>query len=311
MTASTDHRTGGAARQVNPIDLAVGVACAVWVVMTLWSGMLTGGAGLPAIPQTITSLALVVAVFGHMLKHLGVTLAAAFFSVAAVVEWAFEQANITFGGFIWGDLRYGHLPMLGPHIGSVPLIVPVGMTALLWPVYVIVNVLLDGKIVVNPRTLRPWQVVWHCVLYGMLHAWIAFLANGFCTKFGVYEWVGKSRALSAQDSFFGDPALPLGWTVWGFVVTLVISFVLIPTLGKDALRWSSARPLSWVDAAPIVVIGSYAFALCLNPVNKSVGSVTFFMFGFISLLVCYRFVGLMAQQDRSSSTLEASVQGPR
>ncbi|MUL62963.1 hypothetical protein BOO86_00685 [Mycobacterium sp. CBMA 234] len=305
MTANADERTNSRARQMNSVDIALGVACVTWVVMTTWSGITTGGAGLPVIPQTITSLALVVAVFGHMLKHLGVKLASAYFVMATVVEWAFEQANISFGGFVWGDLRYGHISMLGPHIGSVPLLVPVAMTALLWPVYVIINVVLDGKIVVDPRTLRPWQVVWHCVLYGMLHAWIAFLANGFCTKFGVYEWVGKSKALAPQDSFFGDPALPLGWTVWGFVVTLVISFVLIPTLGHDALAWSAARPLSWVDAAPIVVIGSYAFALFLNPVNQSVGSVILFMFGFISLLSLYRFVAIMVEQNRSRVVLKA------
>jgi hypothetical protein len=311
MIASTDEGTSSQVRRANPIDLALGIACVTWVVMTTWSGIQTGGAGLPLVPQTITSLALVVAVFGHMLKHLGVKLASAYFVMATMVEWAFEQANISFGGFIWGDLRYGHLSMLGPHIGSVPLLVPVAMTALLWPVYVIINVVLDGKIIVNPRTLRPWQVVWHCVLYGMLHAWIAFLANGFCTKFGVYEWVGKSKALSPQDSFFGDPALPLGWTVWGFVVTLVISFVLIPVLGKDALAWSATRRLSWVDAAPIVVIGSYAFALFLNPVNQSVGSVILFMFGFISLLALYRFVAIMLEQNGSSATLKASVHGSR
>ncbi|MGB8405438.1 MAG: hypothetical protein WCE30_15355 [Mycobacterium sp.] len=311
MIASTDDGTSSQVRRSNPVDVALGIACVTWVVMTTWSGIQTGGAGLPIVPQTITSLALVVAVFGHMLKHLGVKLASAYFVMATMVEWAFEQANISFGGFIWGDLRYGHLSMLGPHIGSVPLLVPVAMTALLWPVYVIVNVVLDGKIVVNPRTLRPWQVVWHCVLYGMLHAWIAFLANGFCTKFGVYEWVGKSKALSPQDSFFGDPALPLGWTVWGFVVTLVISFVLIPMLGEDALAWSATRPLSWVDAAPIVVIGSYAFALFLNPVNQSVGSVILFMFGFISPLALYRFVAIMLEQNSSSATLKASVHGSR
>jgi hypothetical protein len=47
MTASADERTSSQARQANPIDVALGVACVVWVVMTLWSGMLTGGAGLP------------------------------------------------------------------------------------------------------------------------------------------------------------------------------------------------------------------------------------------------------------------------
>ncbi|MFE3193059.1 hypothetical protein ACFXHA_28880 [Nocardia sp. NPDC059240] len=299
MSTSTNDRTRGEVRRVNPVDVALGVACLVWVGMTLWSGIQTGGKGLPVIPQTITSLALVVAVIGHMLKHLGVRLAAAYFVVATAIEWSFEQANISFGGFVWGDLRYGQLSMLGPHIGSVPLLVPIAMVALLWPVYVIINVVLDGKILVDPRSLRPWQVVGRCLLYGMLHAWLAFLTNGFCTKFGVYEWVGKSGALPPQDSFFGDPALPIGWTVWGFVTTLIVSFVLIPAFGRDALTRSQTRPLAWVDAAPIVVIGSYAFALYLNPVNESVGSVILFMFGFISLLALYRFAAVLTAVPRT------------
>ncbi|AMT70337.1 hypothetical protein [Mycobacteroides immunogenum] len=296
MRADSENRTKNEARRASPMDVALGLACVVWVVMTLWSGISTGGAGLPVIAQTVTSLALVVAVFGHMLKHLGVKMASAYFVIASIVEWAFEQANISFGGFVWGDLRYGDTPMMGPHIGSVPLLVPVGMVALLWPIYVIINVILDGRIVVNPHTLRPWQVVWHCVLYGMLHAWIAFLANGFCTKFGIYEWVGKSRALAPEDSFFGDPALPIGWAIWGFLITLIISYVLLPLLGKDALTQSEQRRLSWVDAAPVVVIGAYAFGLFLNPVNESVGSVILFMFGFISLLALYRFSAVLLNQ---------------
>lgn len=301
MSISTGSGPKSRMRRASPMDTALGVACVLWVIMTLWSGISTGGAGLPVAAQTITSLALVVAVFGHMLKHLGVKLTLAYFVIASVVEWAFEQANISFGGFIWGDLRYGAIPMMGPHIGSVPLLVPIGMVALLWPVYVIINVILDGKIVVNPRLLRPWQVVWHCVLYGMLHAWIAFLANGFCTKFGIYEWVGKSRALAPEDSFFGDPALPIGWAIWGFLITLIISFVLLPTLGADALTQSAQRQLSWVDAAPIVVIGAYAFGLFLNPVNDSVGSVILFMFGFISLLALYRFSAVLLNQANPES----------
>ncbi|MGH3561759.1 MAG: hypothetical protein ACRDTN_08160, partial [Mycobacterium sp.] len=80
--------------------------------------------------------------------------------------------------------------------------------------------------------------------------------------------------------------------------------------GKDALAWSTARPLSWVDAAPIVVIGSYAFALFLNPVNQSVGSVILFMFGFISLLALYRFVALMMEQNGPRVALKASLPSP-
>ncbi|MGH9208731.1 MAG: hypothetical protein ACRD1G_19660, partial [Acidimicrobiales bacterium] len=72
MTTDTRDPTSSQARQVNPIDVAVGVACVIWVVLTMWSGIVTGGEGLPVIPQTIMSLALVTAVLGHMLKHLGV-----------------------------------------------------------------------------------------------------------------------------------------------------------------------------------------------------------------------------------------------
>ncbi len=167
MSTSTDNRTNSQARQANPIDIALGVACVVWVVMTLWSGISTGGAGLPVVAQTITSLALVVAVFGHMLKHLGVKLALAYFVIASVVEWAFEQANISYGGFIWGDLRYGDIPMMGPHIGNVPLLVPVGMVALLWPIYVIIS---DSRRQDRGRSARPATVAGCLALRAVRHA---------------------------------------------------------------------------------------------------------------------------------------------
>jgi hypothetical protein len=51
-----------------------------------------------------------------------------------------------------------------------------------------------------------------------------------------------------------------------------------------------------------VVIGSYAFALFLNPVNKSTGSVILFMFGFISLVALYRFVAVLLTQSADRAT---------
>ena len=40
-----------------------------------------------------------------------------------------------YGGFIWGDLRYGDIGMFDLHVGSVPIAVPVLMAAILWPTY--------------------------------------------------------------------------------------------------------------------------------------------------------------------------------
>ncbi len=272
------------------LDKVIGLGCVVFVGLSAWAATVPGGSGLPPTAQAIMTVAVVLLLLGHMSKHLGLSLMASFFLCAAGIEWAFEQINISLGGFIWGDLRYGHSAVLGPHLGSVPILVPLLMAAILWPTYAIVNLALDGRMVVDPRSLKWWQIVWRCLLYGMVHSWYMFVFDSLCVEWGLYHWVGRSLNYPAADAFFGDPTAPRGWAIYVFVAMLVFSFVMVPLLGKTAVNRAARARLAWPDAAPIVFMGVTGVQMYLNPINQSAANIALWTLGFFAIFVGYRLV---------------------
>ncbi|MEB4209534.1 hypothetical protein [Mycobacterium sp. 94-17] len=287
------------------LDKIVVSACAVFAVLTGWAALGPGGMGLPIVAQALLTASLLALLLGHMWKHLGSALMAAFFLTGSAVEWVFEQTNISFGGFIWGDIRYGDIGVFNVHLGDVPLAVPVLMAALLWPTYATVNLALNGRVVVDPRSVTWWQNLWRCGLYGLVHSWLMLIFNGDCEKFGLYRWVGRSLKNSSADMFLGDPAAPRGWAIYVFVTMVAFTFVMVPSVGKAAVRRGGTQVLRWSDGAPIVLFGAMALMVYVNPTNKTVGNVALWTMGFFALFVAYRFVDLM--RGRRTATIPSTT----
>jgi uncharacterized protein YhhL (DUF1145 family) len=278
------------------LDKLIGGSCVVFVAISAWAAAGPGGLGLPVAAGAVLLAALMVLLLGHMWKHLGVMLLAAFFVTGAAVEWVFEQANISFGGFVWGDIRYGDFGAFSVHLGDVPIAVPLLMAVLLWPTYAMVNLALDGRVVVDPRAMAWWQTGWRCALYGMVHSWLMLVYNGDCEKFGLYRWVGRSLERPPADMFLGDPTAPRGWAIYVFITMLVFTVVMVPLLGKSALNDAADRPLAWSDGAPILLFGVMGVMGYLNPVNATVGNVALWTMGFFAGFVGYRFAAMMRAQ---------------
>lgn len=289
------------------LDKTIGAACVLFIALNAWAAAGPGGLGLPVAAQAVTAAALLVLMLGHMWKHLGSALMLAFFATGAVIEWAFEQTNISFGGFIWGDLRYGDIGVFAIRVGDVPLAVPLMMAAILWPAYAMVNLALDGTVVVDPRTMTWWQTVWRCGLYGMVHSWLMLVFNAECEKFGLYHWVGRTLRYRPPDMFLGDPTAPRGWAIYVFVTMLTFASLIMPILGKAAVQQAKTRWLDWADAAPIVLIGVMGLQVYLNPVNRTVGNVALWTLGFFAAFVGYRFVALLRAQSEARLEAEPNV----
>ncbi|OBH49272.1 hypothetical protein [Mycobacterium sp. E2479] len=288
------------------LDKVITTACLIFVAVIAWAATGPGGMGLPIAAQIVMTLSLCVLLLGHMWKHLGGPLMTAFFATGAALEWAFEQSNITLGGFIWGDIRYGDLGVFSVHLGDVPVVVPVLMAAMLWPTYAMVNLALDGRIVADPRSMVWWQIVWRCALYGMVHSWLMLVFNADCEKFGVYRWVGRSLKRPAADMFLGDPTAPRGWAIYVLVTTAVFTAVMLPLIGKAAVARAADPVLQWSDGAPVVLFGAMGVMVYLNPANKTVGNIALWTMGFLAAFVGYRFVALIRAQIPAA----ASVRGP-
>lgn len=285
-------------KHLGALDRVVLGAGLIFAVLSGWAALGPGSMALPVAVQVVNVLAMITFLLGHMLKHLGVKLMIAFFLTAAVIEWAFEQSNISFGGFIWGELQYGNLGVFSVHVGDVPLAVPILMAAILWPTYAAVNLALDGRVVTDPKSMAWWQNIWRCLLYGMVHSWLMLMINGVCEKYGIYTWVGRTAALrqaNPADVFLGDPTAPRGWAIYVFVTMLVFTFVMVPLLGRTALE-PAERGLNWADGVPVLFFLVMGIQMYASPANLTEGNIALWTFGFFGAFVGYRFVALMRAQ---------------
>ena len=80
--------------------------------------------------------------FFHAWYSLGARNTLVFFALSAVVSWAFEQAGVE-TGLIYGPYHY--TDRLGPKLGHVPLLIPIAWFMMIYPSYVISNLIADGQ----------------------------------------------------------------------------------------------------------------------------------------------------------------------
>ncbi|MBX3082754.1 MAG: carotenoid biosynthesis protein [Anaerolineae bacterium] len=99
---------------------------------------------LPDIPGGLNTQTLMLTMFSiaHALYVLGWRNTLVFFTLSAVISWAFEQAGVT-AGVIYGSYHY--TDELGLKVGAVPLLIPLAWFMMIYPSYVIANLIVDAK----------------------------------------------------------------------------------------------------------------------------------------------------------------------
>lgn len=196
--------------------------------------------GLPALPGGISTMTSLLTLFAltHAAYTLGWRHAAAFFAVSAVVSWTFEQVGVATGA-IYG--RYFYTDLLGAKLGYVPVLIPMAWFMVIYPGYVIANLIITRRAVVASGPVRrlvalsalgavvvtAWDLIIDPILSGpQYHAWI---------------W-------QEGGPYYGVPLLNYaGWLVTTFAVFLLFRLL--------QLRWAP-RPagslIRWVAALPVV-----------------------------------------------------------
>ena len=132
------HDIGGRGRLV-----IAGGFLALFVYDGILRQLVAGMVALPAIPGGINSLTVVLLLFSmaHAWYALGGRHTAAFFGITAVVSWLFEEAGVVTGA-VFGPYHY--TSTLGPWLGSVPILIPLAWFMMIYPSYVIANLIVDG-----------------------------------------------------------------------------------------------------------------------------------------------------------------------
>ncbi len=221
---------------------------------------------LPRIPGGLNTLTVILVLFSlcHAAYALGARLTLAFFAITAVTSWVFEEVGVA-TGLVYG--AYHYTDALGPWLGSVPLLIPLAWFMMIYPSYVVANLILDGQPAGTPGGRA------HLVGLAMLGAFVMtawdLLADPILSGPTIGAWVWERGG-----AYFGVPAQNyLGWLVTTFTV-----YVLYRSLER---RWRPrpAGPLSvgpsampstayvamllanlWSGAAPaaVAIIGPFA-----------------------------------------------------
>ncbi len=210
------------------------------VVQPLLAGLVV----LPVIPGGLNSLTVVLLLFSlwHASYALGARLTLVFFGITAVTSWIFEEVGVATGQ-IYGPYHY--TSTLGPWLGSVPVLIPLAWFMMVYPSYILANLILDGEPVgsrggrghllglalLGALVMAAWDLVVDPILSG--------------PTFGAWVWEGGGP-------YFGVPVQNyLGW-----VVTTLTVYLLYRSVER---RWmpQPAGPLTLGPSGlPVVAYGA-------------------------------------------------------
>jgi putative membrane protein len=166
-----------------------------------------------------------------------------------VISWAFEQVGVATGA-IYGPYHY--TDVLGVKLGHVPLLIPLAWFMMIYPSYVIANLISDDRPTGSQGSLK--HIVWLSFLSAaVMTAWdlvVDPLLSGPNVKAWIWEQGGPYFGIPIQNY--------IGWMLTTFTVYL-------------AYRWyerrSSPQPIGTVTTAvvamPLIAYGSMMIATVL------------------------------------------------
>jgi putative membrane protein len=214
MTATTGSEVGLSTNR-GRILLTLAVALlAIFAYDGVIRPILHGVIRLPVLTGSLGVLTSVVALFSlsHAWYSLGGRLTLAFFSLSAVVSWAYEQVGVT-TGFVYG--AYHYTDYLGLKLGHVPLLIPLAWFMMVYPSYVIANLVLERRAAGTPPGVAA-LVRLACVGAVVMTAWdlvIDPILSGPAIRAWVWETGGPYFGIPIQNY--------LGWLLTTFTVYLV------------------------------------------------------------------------------------------
>lgn len=132
-----------------------------------------------------------------------------FFGITAVVSWGFEQVGVATGA-IYGS--YYYTDFLGFKLGHVPLLIPLAWFMMIYPSYVIANLIAQDRATGSPRRLMG--ILWLAFLSAMVMTAWDLVVDPFLSGAEVAAWVWTSGG-----PYFGIPVQNfIGWMLTTFTV---------------------------------------------------------------------------------------------
>jgi uncharacterized membrane protein len=183
----------------------------------------------------------------HAVYTLGWKRALTFFVLSMVISWLYEEIGVATGA-IYGPYHYTDL--LGPKLGHVPLLIPIAWFMMIYPSYVVAN-LIAGPIV-RPQRDTIGRMIWLAFMSAMIMtAWDLTMDPGMSSPPDP-AWVWEQGG-----PFFGVPLQNFaGWMLTTFTVYVIYGLIEY-RWGRSALA-PSERGLEATPLAAYAAVGVHA-----------------------------------------------------
>jgi uncharacterized membrane protein len=242
----------------------------VFIYQGILHALLLPAVALPGVPGGIGVLTVILMLFSflHATYALGWRHSLTFFAMSAVVSWVFEQVGVA-TGLVYGAYHYTNT--LGPKLGHVPFLIPIAWFMMIYPSYIIANLITEGRPTGSRGGLG--RIAWLAFLSGLvMTAWDLVVDPGLSGP--VHQaWVWE------QDGpYFGVPVQNfVGWLLTTFMVylcyrlferrfnprpagPLTVAIAAMPVTAYGAMMLSN---MIRGEPAALVVIAPFAMGLPL------------------------------------------------
>ncbi len=186
---------------------------------------------LPAAGNIVFTLVFVLFSVLHCAALQGSKRTTIFFCASAFITYAMEEIGVRTG---WVFAAYHYSDLLGPKLGHVPVLIPLGWFMMIYPSWIVARALLQG---VNTRS---WLgIVLQAAVAAMtMTAWDVVMDPGMSTAGGNWIW-------EKGGAFYGVPRHNyLGWLVTTFIVYLIAGSIWKAIDRSDVKeRWFPLLPV--------------------------------------------------------------------
>jgi putative membrane protein len=235
--------SGGAALRGRMLLVVSLGALAVFAYDGVVRQLLHGLIGLPLLTGNLGTLTSIVALFSlsHAWYSLGGRLTAMFFALSAVISWAFEQVGVATGA-VYG--AYHYTEYLGAKLGHVPMLIPLAWFMMVYPSYVIANLILSRR---SHGTPPGWRSLVRLAAAGavVMTVW-DLVIDPILSGPSVRAWIWESGG-----PYFGIPIQNyVGWLAT--TLTVYLAYRAIEQRSPPA----PAGPMTYrIAALPVVAYG--------------------------------------------------------